>query len=155
MATAVNVQGPFAEMGSAMQRAFGDSFPRARFVDWNEELRGGVVVRGARIPLDVYESTDTLTVEAPLPGFRRDDIDVMLERGKLTIRPQSAEEAAESDGRNYFMRERHHGALSRSILIGESYDPDSLAAVLSDGLLTITMKKSLAAQPRHIQVSAG
>ena len=89
--------------------------------------------------------------------------------GKLTIRAEKVSEsedneteAAKGGGadaskdeveRTYFVHERHWGSVSRSLLVGDSWDADSISGTLKDGVLVLTIKKAKAAQPRHVEIS--
>ncbi|MEE9277017.1 MAG: Hsp20/alpha crystallin family protein [Dehalococcoidia bacterium] len=148
------VRDPFSDMRALMRRAFDDTFPGRWFPESDAWVRAPG--RGRALSLDVYETDDGLTVEAPLPGFSKDDIDVTLEQGKLTIRAQKHDESEENkseNGRTYVLRERRHGVASRSLLIGEAYDPDSVSASLNDGLLTLQIKKAATVEPKRILIS--
>ncbi len=153
------VRDPFQDVRQLMRRAF-DDMP-----GWFDDLPavGASAERGHTLPLDVFESADGLTVEASLPGIAADDVQVTLEKGKLSIRagksapekgpaPVEGEETAD-EGRTYFLRERHHAPHARSILIGDGYDPDSVQGGLKDGVLTISVQKAVRAQPRHVAIS--
>ncbi len=147
------VRDPFQDVRQLMRRAF-DDMP-----GWFDDLPavGAPTERGHTLPLDVFESADGLTVEASLPGIAADDVEVTLEKGKLSIRagkpaPEEGEETAD-DGRTYFLRERHHGVNARSILIGDGYDPDSVQGSLKEGVLTISVQKAARAQPRQVVIS--
>ena len=147
------VRDPFQDVRQLMRRAF-DDMP-----GWFDDLPavGAPTERGHTLPLDVFESADGLTVEASLPGIAADDVQVTLEKGKLSIRaekaaPEDGEETAD-EGRTYFLRERHQGPHARSILIGDGYDPDSVQGSLKDGVLTISVQKAAQAQPRHVAIS--
>ncbi len=148
---------PFQDMRSFMRRAFDDRRP-SWFDDYGAAARGesGARVRALTLPLDVFESEDGLTVQAPVPGFSKDEVEVTLQKGQLTIRADKKgehEEKHEEDGRTYFLRERSHGASSRSLLIGESYDPNSVEGALKDGVLTLSVKKAPEAQPKRVAIS--
>ncbi|PZC47696.1 MAG: HSP20 family protein [Chloroflexi bacterium] len=153
MPNTITVRDPFHDMRHLMRRAFEENVP-----SWFDDLPA-VSTRAARsqtLPLDVFESEEGLTVEAPLPGFAKDEVEVTLEKGKLSIRAEkSTEHEAEAgaEGRTYFLRERSHGLNSRSILIGDSYAPDSVAGSLKDGVLTISVKKAPEAQPHRVAIS--
>ena len=147
----VAARDPFQDMRQFMRRAFDDA------PGWFDELATAAApaARGQTLPLDVFESGDGLTVEAALPGVAPDDVEVTLEKGKLSIRAERtvpADDAAD-EGRTYFLRERHHGPHARSILIGDGYDPDSVAGSLKDGVLTISVRKAAQAQPRHVAIT--
>lgn len=161
MPRSLTIRDPFREMRSLMRHAFDDDG-----LGWFDDLpagggpaRNGRPLRSKTIPLDVFESTGGLTVSAPLPGFARDDIEVTLEKGKLSIRAdksaEKSDEEKQDEDRTYFLRERSHGVSSRSILIGDSYDPDSIEGSLKDGVLTIAVRKVPAAQPKRVAINAG
>jgi len=135
-----------------MRRAFDEGLP-----NWLDDTSTSRPAARGTLPLDVFESEDGLTVEAPVPGFDKDDVEVTLEKGKLTIRAEKSdehEEQGEEAGRAYFLRERSHGVTSRSILIGDSYDPNSVEGSLKDGVLTISVSKAPEAQPKRVAISA-
>ena len=148
----VAVRDPFQDMRQFMRRAFDDA------PSWFDDLAtvAASPARGQTLPLDVFESADGLTVEAALPGVAADDVEVTLEKGKLSIRAEQAAPAdgAADEGRTYFLRERHQGAHARSILIGDGYDPDSVEGSLKDGVLTIRVRKAAQAQPRHVAITS-
>jgi HSP20 family protein len=104
--------------------------------------------------LDIYEEHDTLVVEAHLPGFKADDIDINVERGVLTISGKPAG-AAESQGRHYLVREHHAGQFSRSFQLPAVYTADPSGATYEHGVLRLVFPKSEQAKPRRIQISAG
>jgi HSP20 family protein len=148
----VAVRDPFQDMRQLMRRAF-DDVPA-----WFDDLAtvAAPAARGQTLPLDVFESADGLAVEASLPGVAPDDVEVTLEKGKLSIRAEKAapEGDAADEGRTFFLRERHHGPHARSILIGDGYDPDSVAGSLKDGVLTIRVRKAAQAQPRQVAITS-
>jgi HSP20 family protein len=104
--------------------------------------------------LDVYEEADNLVVEAQLPGFKPDDIDVHVERGVLTISGRTTAES-EPQGRHYLLRERHVGQFSRSLQLPASYTADPSQASYEHGILRLVFPKSEQAKPRRIQLSTG
>lgn len=148
----LTVRDPWNEMRSLMRRAFDEPFPRRFWDDVPGFVNGDADAARGTLALDVYETEDGLTVEAAVPGFKKDEIDVTLERGKLTIRAEHGEDQR-TEGRNYFVRERRYGAVSRSVLIGDSWDPESISGNLHDGVLTLTVRKAKEAQPRRVQIA--
>ncbi len=153
--TNVSVRDPFGDIRSVMRRAFDEPFFsrqwRGDFVPTHREDSGSHA-----LALDVYETEAGLTVEAPVPGFDKDDVEVTLEKGKLTIRAEKSEkseETTEKDGRKYFIRERRSGSVFRSLLVGDSWDPDAVSATIKDGVLVLTISKAKDAQRRQIAIS--
>ena len=109
---------------------------------------------GARVAMDVYEEGDNLVVEAQLPGFEPEDIDINIERGTLTIRGQSKTEE-ERNERNYLIREHRAGSFMRSIQLPETVNADAADARFEHGVLRLTFPWAEQHQPRRIKVQAG
>ena len=105
-------------------------------------------------PLDVYEEADNLVVEAQLPGFKPDDLEVHVEHGVLTISGRTTADP-EPQGRHYQLREQHLGQFSRSLQLPASYTTDPSQASYEDGILHLVFPKSEQAKPRRIQFTAG
>ncbi len=99
-------------------------------------------------PVDVYETTDRYVVTAELPGLKREDIDVSVENGRVTLRGVRRETV---DSRQYHQVERGHGQFYRTFEFGDAISPDSVSADLRDGVLTITLSK-VAPAVRRIEV---
>jgi HSP20 family protein len=104
--------------------------------------------------MDVAERGDAYIVQAELPGVTPDQVDVTFEQNVLTIRgtkPASFDLSNDSELR-VFAAERVHGAFERSVRLPEFVNADRIAASFANGLLTITVPKAEAAQPRKIDV---
>lgn len=88
--------------------------------------------------VETFRRGDELVVRADLPGLSKDDIDVEVEDGVLTIQGERNEEHRdENDG--YYRTERNYGRFSRSIALPEGADPDRCDATFKDGVLEITI----------------
>ena len=105
-------------------------------------------------PVDIAEDNDRLVLTAELPGFKKDEIDVQLEGGVLTLRGERKFEQ-EKDGRNYHRVERSYGQFVRSFTLPNNVDRDSVKATFSNGLLELSLPKREEAKPRQIPISAG
>lgn len=101
-------------------------------------------------PVDVYEEDDTVKVDAEMPGFQRDDIDVSLDRGVLTI---SAERKAEEPKGTSHLSERRFTRVERSFTLPSDVDPSKVEARLEDGVLHIELPKTEETQSKKIAVS--
>jgi HSP20 family protein len=104
--------------------------------------------------MDVAERGDAYLVQAELPGVSPDQVDVSFEQNVLTIRgtkPASFEVANEGELR-VFAAERVHGTFERAVRLPEFVNADRISASFANGLLTITVPKAEAAQPRKIAI---
>jgi HSP20 family protein len=107
--------------------------------------------------LDVAERGDAYVVNAELPGVSPDQVEVRFEQNVLTIRgtkPASFDVTADGEVR-VFAAERVSGSFERSVRLPEYVDVDRIDAGFAHGLLTITVPKAQAAQPRKIDIRAG
>jgi HSP20 family protein len=104
--------------------------------------------------LDVAERGDAYVVDAELPGVDPDQVDVRFEQNVLTIRgTKPASFDVSSDGElRVFAAERVHGSFERSVRLPEFVDAERIDAQFANGLLTITIPKAQAAQPRKIAI---
>jgi HSP20 family protein len=108
--------------------------------------------------VDVHEDADHFYVEAELPGFGKDDVDITLEDGVLTIRGErkSEEKKAPSAGDKQPLHvERRWSRFERSFTLPTAVNENSVRADLNDGVLTITLDKREEVKPRKIQITAG
>jgi HSP20 family protein len=106
--------------------------------------------------LDVVEKRDAYIVIAELPGVNQSNVELNFEQNVLTIRGEKASAFdTRSDGElRVYASERVNGAFERAIRLPEFVDSDKISAELRDGLLTVTVPKATAAQPRKIAIKA-
>lgn len=107
--------------------------------------------RTAQPALNVWEDDKAVYVEAALPGFRMQDVEVTLERQVLTIRGSRSQDDAE--GKRWLHRERSLSEFERTVSIREMLDAERVSATMKDGVLIVTLPKSAAAQPRKININ--
>jgi HSP20 family protein len=106
--------------------------------------------------VDVVEKKDAYLVFAELPGVDASQIDMTFEQSVLTIRgsKRSQLEASNAGELRVYAAERSTGSFERSIRLPEFVDGDRIAADFSNGLLTVTVPKAQAAQPRRIEIKS-
>ena len=104
--------------------------------------------------LDVVEKRDAYVVIVDLPGVSQSKVDLSFEQYVLTIRGEKASpfDPAKDGELRVYAAERVAGAFERSIRLPEFVDGDKISAELHDGLLTVTIPKASAAQPRKIAI---
>jgi len=100
-------------------------------------------------PVDIYETADRYVVTAEVPGLQRDQIDLSVENGRLTLRGERRDAV---HSRQYHQIERGHGQFQRTFEFGDTISPDTISADLRDGVLTIMLPKTAPAV-RRIEVT--
>lgn len=103
----------------------------------------------AAYPVDIHEDDNHLYVEAELPGFNREDVNVTLENGMLTITAERQEEKREGETH---LNERRFRRVHRSFTLPNTVDEGNVDATLSDGVLKLTLNKKEEVKPRRIEV---
>ena len=88
---------------------------------------------------DISETDNNYTIEADLPGFSKDQIEVAFQEGNLTISAKRDEVNEETKG-NYLRRERRAGQLLRTFVF-DNVDSDNIKAQYKDGVLKIDLPK--------------
>jgi HSP20 family protein len=101
--------------------------------------------------LDLYQNTDNVVAIVELPGMRKEDIEISLHDGMLTIGGERKEET--SEGQSATRTERSTGKFRRSVTLPTRVDANKVNATYKDGLLTITLPKAEEAKPKQIQVN--
>jgi HSP20 family protein len=102
--------------------------------------------------LDVHQDRDNVVVRAELPGMKKEDIDVSLHDGTLTISGERKHEEKGKEADSY-RSERFFGRFQRSISLPVSVDVGKVAANYKDGILTVTLPKTEEAKPKQIAVN--
>jgi len=106
------------------------------------------------LAVDVYEEGDNLIVEAHLPGFKPENLDVNVERGVLTMSGQTEAEEERKE-RNYLLREKRSGRFARSLHLPPAYTGDPSEATFEHGVLRLVFPKAEEAKPRRIRIGGG
>lgn len=110
----------------------------------NAFLRSPVMgKRGAHVmKTDVRETENAYELDVDVPGFKKDEVNVQLEKGYLTISAGKRLDKEEQDKKgSYIRRERYEGACSRSFYVGENVRKEDISAKLDDGILRLTFPK--------------
>jgi HSP20 family protein len=104
--------------------------------------------------LDLFEDTDNLVVRAEMPGMKRDQIDICLHDGALTISGERANEEPPDQGQVY-RSERSYGRFHRVLSLPKPVDLEKVQAIYQEGILTITLPKAVEAKPRQVRIVQG
>jgi HSP20 family protein len=113
--------------------------------------RTGQLFTGWSPALDLYESGDHFVAVVELPGMRKEDIDISLHDGALTISGERKRES--NNGETAQRTERYVGTFRRSITLPTRVDAGKVSATYQDGILKVTLPKAEEAKPKQIKVS--
>jgi len=119
---------------------------------WSSFGRGGQLFTGWSPALDLYQNNDNVVAVIELPGMRKEEIEISLHDGTLTISGERKRESS-SNGDNAERTERYIGAFRRSIALPTRVDANKVSATYRDGILTVTLPKAEEVKPKQIQVS--
>ena len=89
---------------------------------------------------DIQEDGDNFVLEADLPGFKKDEIQVHLENGYLTVSAEKHADKQAGKGK-YLRQERYSGTVSRTFYIGDALKPEDIKAKYEDGVLVVSLSK--------------
>jgi HSP20 family protein len=102
-------------------------------------------------PVDLHETADRYVITAELPGLRREDLDIQMQEGQITISGVRRERDAVCE--QYHRVERGHGSFSRTFHLPVPVDISAISADLRDGVLTVTCPKT--GEPAGRRISIG
>lgn len=100
---------------------------------------------------DIYETDDALTVVMDMPGVKRDEVDVTVERGVLRV--EGRIDFAGYEGLEPLYTEYNVGHFTRRFNLGSKIDQDAISATMDDGVLTLVLPKAEEAKPRQIKIN--
>lgn len=117
--------------------------PLFRAVGWNTPA------------VDISEKGDAFEITAELPGLEAKDVTVTVQNGSIVLKGEKQEETTETS-KDYHLQERHYGSFERSFKLPESIDINKIAASFKNGVLSISMLKSVEAQKpaKSIEIKA-
>lgn len=118
----------------------------------SELTRTSQLLSGWTPALDVYEAKDNFVVKTELPGMKKEDIEVSLHDGSLSISGERKTETKHEDAEVY-RAERFFGRFQRTVTLPTAVAADKVKAAYKDGVLTITLPKTEEAKPKQIDVS--
>jgi HSP20 family protein len=119
---------------------------------WSSFARTGQLFTGWSPALDVYQSNHNVVAVVELPGMRKEDIEISLHDGTLTISGERKREST-GNGDKAERTERYIGTFRRSIALPTRVDASKVNATYRDGILTVTLPKAEEVKPKQIQVS--
>lgn len=140
---------PFSDirtMQNRFDRLFGEALARQTGGAAEEPLRASWLP-----PVDVHENDSEITLRAEIPGLSQDDVELTIDKGRLTIQGEKRLEKEETDG-DYRRIESRYGSFYRSFPLPDMVDQDNVEARFENGVLHIVLPKIEAAKPKRIAV---
>jgi HSP20 family protein len=123
-----------------------------RLLAGNRGTRSHAIERDWYPAVDIREEADRFVLVADIPGVARDNVDITLDKGILTIQGVRRATHGEED-REYRRRERIHGNFMRQFTLPETVDAEHISATVTDGVLEIAIAKAQKQQPQKISVN--
>ena len=103
--------------------------------------------------MDLSETDKEIEITAELPGLEEKDIQLNVADNVLTIRGEKKNEREETK-KDYHLVERSYGSFTRSIQLPDGVNADNIKAVMSKGVLKVTVPKPAPAQTKKIDIKA-
>ena len=104
---------------------------------------------------DVRETEGSYELDVDLPGFKKDEVNVELNNGYLTIEAAKSLDRDDSDKQGRYIRqERYAGSMSRSFYVGADVKSADVSAKFEDGILKISVPKAAPKElPKHTTIA--
>ena len=134
---------PYTNRSNASLMDLFDEFERSVFGE-----------NGRRTPVfstDIKDEGDHYLLEAELPGFQKEDIDLDVKDGVLTISAKHQEDSEHNSG-HYVCKERRYGSFARSFNL-EGIQEEDITASYNNGILELTLPKKQAILPQSHKIA--
>lgn len=102
--------------------------------------------------IDIKENSESYVIRAELPGVARQDVNVTLENGLLTIRGEKKVEKSTAEDKTH-RTECFYGSFFRSFRLPQHVEEDNVSAKYKDGILNLIIPKAAKAKPKEIKIS--
>ena len=90
---------------------------------------------------DIKETDGAYELSIDLPGYKKEDVQIQLKDGTLTISAATRKENEDKEEGRYIRRERYYGSCSRSFYVGDVVTEEDIKARFADGILKVTVPK--------------
>ena len=134
-------------------RAMDDMFNRVPGLYWPRWLSNNESSSEWSPAVDISETGEEYLIRAALPAVKKDDVEVTVEDGMLTL-SGSRRQQQEQQGEKFHKVETFYGSFSRSFTLPDAIDAAAISAESKDGVLTIHVPKTRAeiSKPKTIKV---
>jgi HSP20 family protein len=118
-----------------------DEFARKDFPEFFQHFGAEPFGKAAYPKVNVITNDEAVVIEAELAGYKKDEIDIEVKEGVLTISGGASQLNEQTDKVVYLLRELKRSSFSRSFKLGDQLDASEVDAKFDNGLLTITIQK--------------
>lgn len=106
-----------------------------------------------KMKVDVSESDKAYTIHAEIPGVKKEDIQIDVDAGQLSIRAEVKHEEEKKEGEKLLHSERYYGMVSRSMTLPVEVDAQGAKAEYKDGVLDLMLPKKAAKSARRVAIA--
>ena len=119
----------------------------------DEFFNEAVATRGSSFTPDINisETDNKLSIDVEIPGMKKEDINIGIENGALTISGER-KNRNEEEGRKFHRVETHYGTFERSFQLPDNVDEESIEATYTDGILQIDINKKEEKVKKQIEI---
>ena len=132
------------------------------FNDLLDELGRGFLVRPLQaatqampqlqLRMDVKESENQYVVHADMPGVKKEDIHVTVDKDTVSIEAESKEVTEKKEGEKVLATERYYGKVSRTFRLGNLIDESAVKASFTDGVLELVLPKRVPETAKKVNI---
>jgi HSP20 family protein len=124
---------------------------RRTLLPWGAVVRQAPLTAYPTFPLDIRRTEDAYVIEASVPGFAPDQVQVTVDQNWLVIHADR-DQASETTEGGWLRRERRSASIHRRLALPEEVDVDRISASVTNGELAITVPRSPRIEPRRVPV---
>lgn len=104
------------------------------------------------IRMDVREGDDAYTIQAEIPGAKKEDVKIDVDDNYVSIAAQLGSQSERRNGDRWICNERYAGSVSRSMSLAHDVEPEKASASYENGILQLTLPKKSRSSARSINV---
>jgi HSP20 family protein len=138
----VNRWNPWTELFSMHDQLYNDAYGRSMMPERTVHT----------LPLDIRQSDEMFEIEASVPGFKPEDVEITFDENVLTIRGTRQEDEITRGA--YVRRERNLHSVYRQVGLPAEVKADQISATFENGILTVSIPRAQRAQPTRIPVTS-
>ena len=105
------------------------------------------------IRVEVKEADGAYTVQAEMPGVKKEDIHVQIDGNRVSISAEVKRESEKKEGERVLRSERYYGSVARTFSLGSEMDESKAVAKFDNGVLTLTLPKKTAPAAKRLTIS--